>query len=195
MRPRWVQVLGRIAADDGSGRVHVFQRSLGLWSRTAELTASVPAFNDFFGHALSMSGDTALVADGYLDDPALQSVRVVRFVDDPAGGVGGGGSVGAGGDTGSGGNAGGATNGAGAADGVGGDSGATNGAGAADDEGAATDDGCGCRTAGDATRDEGTRGLSLVALIGAGLLWRRSRRFARGPSSKTRGRGSVRDAA
>jgi hypothetical protein len=43
------------------GAAYVFVLSSGTWSQQARLTAPNPAADDFFGHAVSLSGDTALV--------------------------------------------------------------------------------------------------------------------------------------
>ncbi|MBK8430871.1 MAG: FG-GAP repeat protein [Chloroflexi bacterium] len=50
-----------------SGSAYVFTRSGGVWSEQAKLTASDPAMNDFFGIAVAVSGDTAVIG-AYLDD-------------------------------------------------------------------------------------------------------------------------------
>ncbi len=49
--------------DDGadSGSAYVFVRSGSTWSQQAKLTASDAAASDFFGHAVTLVGDTALI--------------------------------------------------------------------------------------------------------------------------------------
>ena len=44
-----------------SGSAYVFVRSGTTWSQQAKLTASDAATGDFFGHAVALSGDTALI--------------------------------------------------------------------------------------------------------------------------------------
>ncbi|MBT8240520.1 MAG: hypothetical protein KJN63_04775, partial [Acidimicrobiia bacterium] len=54
-------------AGDGSGSAYVFTRSGSVWSQQAKLTASDAAASDFFGGAVAISGDTAVVG-AQLDD-------------------------------------------------------------------------------------------------------------------------------
>ncbi|MEX0785839.1 MAG: FG-GAP repeat protein [Dehalococcoidia bacterium] len=51
-----------------SGSAYVFQRSGGVWTEQAKLTASDGAAFDFFGSFVSLSGDTALVGAPLDDD-------------------------------------------------------------------------------------------------------------------------------
>jgi uncharacterized repeat protein (TIGR02543 family) len=63
-------VIGAYWDDDGgneSGSAYVFSRNGGVWSQQAKLTASDPAANDFFGYAVAVSGDTAVIG-AHLDD-------------------------------------------------------------------------------------------------------------------------------
>ncbi len=52
---------------NNAGAAYVFTRSDGSWSQTAKLVASDGAENDFFGTAVAISGDTALIG-AYADD-------------------------------------------------------------------------------------------------------------------------------
>ncbi len=56
--------------EDGSssGAAYVFEKSGGMWSEVAKLTANDAAPNDRFGGAVSISGTTAIVGAGYDDD-------------------------------------------------------------------------------------------------------------------------------
>ncbi len=63
-------LIGAYRDDDGatdSGSAYVFTRSGTTWSQQAKLTASDAAAGDYFGHDVSLSGDTALVG-AYADD-------------------------------------------------------------------------------------------------------------------------------
>jgi FG-GAP repeat/Concanavalin A-like lectin/glucanases superfamily len=65
-------VVGAYGNDDGganSGSAYVFTRSGSVWSQQAELTASDASTGDWFGHAVSLSGDTVVVG-AYRDDDA-----------------------------------------------------------------------------------------------------------------------------
>jgi hypothetical protein len=63
--------VGAIGANAGAvldaGAAYVFTRSGGAWSQQTKLTASDGAANDYFGKALSLSGDTVVVG-AYGDD-------------------------------------------------------------------------------------------------------------------------------
>jgi hypothetical protein len=50
-----------LKGSDDAGEAYAFVRSNGIWSQQAELTASDPAPNDFFGHSVAVSGATAIV--------------------------------------------------------------------------------------------------------------------------------------
>ena len=47
-----------------AGAAYLYVRSGGIWSLQAELTAAVPAANDWFGSSVALDGDTALVGAG-----------------------------------------------------------------------------------------------------------------------------------
>ena len=53
-----------------AGSAYVFTRAGTVWSEEAKLTASDPGSHDFFGWAVSLSGDTAWVG-AYQEDPPL----------------------------------------------------------------------------------------------------------------------------
>ena len=63
-----------------SGSAYVFLRSGTIWTQQAKLTASDGAFADFFGEAVSMDGDTALVGAYSDDDKGLHSGSAYIFV-------------------------------------------------------------------------------------------------------------------
>ncbi len=56
-----------VGLNAGQGSVYVFVRANGLWSLEGKLVASDGAANDNFGHAVAISGDTAVVGAN-LDD-------------------------------------------------------------------------------------------------------------------------------
>ena len=65
-------VVGAYFDDDAgfdSGSAYVFARSGGVWTQQAKLTAADASAYHLFGHAVSVSGDTALVG-AYWDDHA-----------------------------------------------------------------------------------------------------------------------------
>lgn len=53
-----------------AGSAYVFVRNGAVWSQQARLFASDCAANDFFGHAVALSGDTALIGADSADTPA-----------------------------------------------------------------------------------------------------------------------------
>ena len=53
---------------DGRGRVFVFTRESGVWSREVELTASDGAPRDWFGYSVALDGDTAAVGARVLNN-------------------------------------------------------------------------------------------------------------------------------
>ena len=61
-----------------SGSVYVFERSGGTWTQQAKLTASDGARDDGFGHAVSLSGDRALIG-AIGDDTFSGSAYVFAF--------------------------------------------------------------------------------------------------------------------
>ena len=60
-------VIGAKGDDGNIGSAYVFVRSGGIWTQQAKLTASDGAANDYFGWAVAVSGDTAIVG-AYQDD-------------------------------------------------------------------------------------------------------------------------------
>ena len=57
-------LIGAHANDDSglnSGAVYVFTRNAGVWTEQAKLTASDGALEDYFGTAVALDGDTALI--------------------------------------------------------------------------------------------------------------------------------------
>jgi hypothetical protein len=55
------------SAGNSSGLAYVFTRSAGVWTQQQKLTASDAAAGDYFGTAISLSGDTAAIG-AYRDD-------------------------------------------------------------------------------------------------------------------------------
>ncbi len=66
-------LVGAPLADNGKGRVYVFQRSGTVWSLQATLSVSNLAAGDNFGHAVSISGHTALVGAPYAKSSKVAS--------------------------------------------------------------------------------------------------------------------------
>ena len=63
-------VIGAFGDDDNgsySGSAYVYVRSNGVWSEQQKLTASDGAESDYFGHSVSIDGDTAVIG-AYADD-------------------------------------------------------------------------------------------------------------------------------
>lgn len=54
-------VVGSADENNDRGAAYVFTRSNGIWTQSAELTASDAAENDFFGSSVSISGNTIVV--------------------------------------------------------------------------------------------------------------------------------------
>jgi hypothetical protein len=54
-------IVGASGKESHTGAVYVFVRSGSIWSQQIKLTASDPSGSDYFGHAVSISSDTALV--------------------------------------------------------------------------------------------------------------------------------------
>jgi hypothetical protein len=69
-----------------SGAAYVFARSSGAWTQQAYLKASNPDFNDNFGWAVSVSGDT-LAVSAYLEDSSATGIDGDQL-DDSAGSSG-----------------------------------------------------------------------------------------------------------
>ena len=63
---------------DGRGLAYAFVRSAAAWSLQSKLTADDAADSDFFGHAVSLSGDVALVSAIEDDDDAGSAYVFVR---------------------------------------------------------------------------------------------------------------------
>ncbi|MFC1707284.1 FG-GAP repeat protein [Planctomycetota bacterium] len=63
--------------DDRSGSAYLFRRAGTMWSQEAKLTAADGVQTDFFGYAVSLSGDTALVG-AYGDDDISGSAYLFR---------------------------------------------------------------------------------------------------------------------
>ncbi len=80
-------VIGAIGDDDNgteSGAAYVFGRSGGSWTELAKLTASDPAPNDRFGHAVAVSGHTAIIGVPKDADSGAESGSAYIFVGDGA---------------------------------------------------------------------------------------------------------------
>ena len=80
-------VIGAIGDDDDgteSGAAYVFERSGGSWTELAKLTASDPAPNDRFGHAVAVSGHTAIIGVPKDADSGAESGSAYIFVGDGA---------------------------------------------------------------------------------------------------------------
>lgn len=58
-------IVGSERADNTRGAAYVMVRSAGLWSLQARLVASDRKQHDYFGHAVALDGDTALVGAPY----------------------------------------------------------------------------------------------------------------------------------
>ena len=54
-------VVGASGKESHTGAAYVFVRSGSIWSQQIKLTASDPSASDYFGHSVSISGDTAVV--------------------------------------------------------------------------------------------------------------------------------------
>ncbi len=75
-------VIGASGDDDGgsvSGSVYVFRRSGTIWSQQQKLTANDAAADDQFGHAVAISGDTAIIGAFTDDDSGSQSGSAYVF--------------------------------------------------------------------------------------------------------------------
>jgi len=59
--------------DTSSGSAYVFERTDSTWSQQSKLTPSDGAQDDFFGHSVSISGDTVVVGAYYDDDDGADS--------------------------------------------------------------------------------------------------------------------------
>jgi hypothetical protein len=75
-------LVGAWANDDSghsSGSAYIFTRSGSTWSQQAKLTAADSAADDFFGHSVALSGDTALVGAPFDDDNGTDSGSAYVF--------------------------------------------------------------------------------------------------------------------
>ncbi|XXY14563.1 hypothetical protein WME88_40615 [Sorangium sp. So ce216] len=75
-----VGAYGDAAAGTLSGSAYVFVRSGGVWTQQAKLVASDGSRDDYFGGAVALSGDTALVGASHDDDNGLESGSAYVFV-------------------------------------------------------------------------------------------------------------------
>ena len=71
--------------DEIAGTTYVYQRSGGVWTKTAELTEPTPAQSDYFGSAVALSNGTALIA-AYGASVASQQAAGVVYVYTGSGG-------------------------------------------------------------------------------------------------------------
>ena len=70
------------AYNDANGSAYIYERDQGgadNWGETAKLIASDGAASDFFGYAVALSGDTALVGSPYDDDDGSYSGSAYVF--------------------------------------------------------------------------------------------------------------------
>ncbi|ETR65255.1 MAG: hypothetical protein OMM_14546, partial [Candidatus Magnetoglobus multicellularis str. Araruama] len=75
-------IVGAWADDDlgsDSGSAYIFVKAGDTWTQQAKLTASDGASNDYFGSAVSISGDYAIVGAKYHDDPSIESGAAYIF--------------------------------------------------------------------------------------------------------------------
>jgi hypothetical protein len=75
-------VIGAYGDDDNgvsSGSVYVFSRNGDTWEQQAKLTASDGATDDFFGHSVTVDGDTAVIGALYDDDNGDKSGSAYVF--------------------------------------------------------------------------------------------------------------------
>src|SRR5215475_10782706 len=68
-----------INVDADQGAAYIFVRSGGNWTQEARLKAPLGAVGDFFGRAVAISGDTAIVG-AYLDDTVANVNQGVVYV-------------------------------------------------------------------------------------------------------------------
>ena len=73
--------------DDGStsGSAYVFTRTNGIWTQVAKLTAGDAAGADFFGHSVSIDGDTMVIGAYRDDDDGSDSGSAYVFTRDTVG--------------------------------------------------------------------------------------------------------------
>ena len=75
-------ILGAVGDDDNgseSGAAYIFEKVSGTWEEVGKLTASDGAAGDFFGFAVSLSGDLAIVGARHDDDNGLDSGSAYIF--------------------------------------------------------------------------------------------------------------------
>ncbi len=71
-----------------SGSAYIFERDQGgtdNWGQAKKLTASDPAMQDYFGHDVALSGDTALIGANFDDDNGANSGSAYIFERDQGG--------------------------------------------------------------------------------------------------------------
>jgi hypothetical protein len=78
-------IAGAPGDDDRSGSAYIFERIGTQWVQVAKLAPSDGAYADNFGHAVSISGDYAIVGSYYDDDNGTNSGSAYIF-EKPAGG-------------------------------------------------------------------------------------------------------------
>ena len=78
-------IVGSFGDDEGessSGSAYVYVRDGAEWSLQANLTASDPVENDYFGYSVSVSGDTAVIGAVGNDDNGTESGSAYVFYRD-----------------------------------------------------------------------------------------------------------------
>jgi len=79
-------IVGAVSANNAQGAAYALARSGGVWSQQQELTAPDGAAQDFFGFAVAVSGDTAVVG-AWNKTIASQNERGAAYVFVRSGGV------------------------------------------------------------------------------------------------------------
>ena len=74
-----VGVYAEDAIGSNSGAAYIFKRDGNIWTQTAKLTASDGTTSDYFGYAVSISGDYAVVDSTLDDDKGTDSGSVYIF--------------------------------------------------------------------------------------------------------------------
>nr|CRH04297.1 protein of unknown function [Candidatus Magnetococcus massalia] len=62
-----------------AGAAYIYQLSNGSWGQTAKIQASDAGYGDYFGQAVAISGDYALIGAPYADDGATNSGEAYLF--------------------------------------------------------------------------------------------------------------------
>jgi cysteine-rich repeat protein len=75
-------IVGASGDDSNTGSAYIFKKTGGVWSQLKKLTASDAATGDFFGNAVSISGDYAIVGAWGDDDKGSGSGSVYIFYKD-----------------------------------------------------------------------------------------------------------------